>query len=81
MDSTQEHQKVLEQLVDMLTRPPVLAYPDFDQSFILHADVSEQGLVTTLYQQQDGKLQYVSLVTDRRPCHLPNKTTTCTAAS
>lgn len=56
MDLTQEHQKVLEQLVDMLTRPPVLAYPDFDQSFILHADVSEQGLGTTLYQQQDGKL-------------------------
>lgn len=56
---TPEHQRVLEQLVDMLTHPPVLAYPDFDQPFVLHTDASEQGLGAVLYQQQNGKLRVI----------------------
>ena len=30
IDWTPEHQRILERLVDMLTHPPVLAYPDFN---------------------------------------------------
>lgn len=58
IDWTPEHQ-ILEQLVDMLTHPPVLAYPDFDQPFVLHTDACEQGMGAVLYQQQDGKLHIV----------------------
>ncbi len=53
---TLEHQSTLGRLVDMLTHPPVLAYPDFEHPFILHIDASEQGLGAILYQCQDGKM-------------------------
>ena len=54
---TTEHQRVLEQLIDLLTNPPVLAYPDFSLPFSLHTDASEQGLGAVLYQRQEGKLR------------------------
>lgn len=56
---TVEHQRVLEGLVDMLTHPPVLGYPDFDLPFVLHTDASEQGLGAVLYQQQSGMLRVI----------------------
>lgn len=57
---TSEHQHVLEQLITMLTSPPVLAYPDFNSPFCLHTDASEQGLGAVLYQRQDGKLRVIA---------------------
>lgn len=56
---TSEHQEALEQLVTLLTNPPVLAYPDFNQPFTLHTDASDQGLGAVLYQRQNGKLRVV----------------------
>lgn len=56
---TIEHQRALEQLVDLLTNPPVLAYPDFNLPFRLHTDASDQGLGAVLYQQQNGKLRVI----------------------
>ena len=53
------HQTTLEELVDMLTHPPVLGYPDFDMPFVLHTDASEQGLGAVLYQKQDEKLRVI----------------------
>lgn len=50
-----EHRDVVAKLVDMLTNPPILAYPDFDLPFILHTDVSNEGLGAVLYQRQDNK--------------------------
>ena len=49
------HQEALEYLIDCLTKPPVMAYPDFISPFILHTDASEVGLSAVLYQRQDGK--------------------------
>lgn len=57
---TEEHQRVLEQLIHMLSNPPVLAYPDFDLPFVLHTDASEQGLGAVLYQRQEGKLRVIA---------------------
>lgn len=51
----EKHQDILEQLIDMLTKPPILAYPDFTQSFILHIDASQKGLGAVLYQNR-GKV-------------------------
>ncbi|XP_023201986.1 uncharacterized protein LOC111610961 [Xiphophorus maculatus] len=56
---TKEHQQVLEQLIDRLTKPPVLAYPDFDRPFTLHTDASQKGLGAVLYQVQDGKMRVI----------------------
>ena len=53
---TEEHQHILERLLDCLVEPPVLGFPDFSLPFILHTDASNQGLGAVLYQQQDDKL-------------------------
>ena len=43
------HQETLDTLVDAITSAPVLAYPDFEKSFIVHTDASEKGLGAVLY--------------------------------
>ncbi len=53
------HQETLEILVDGITSAPVLAYPDFEKSFIVHTDASEKGLGAVLYQRQGGKLRVI----------------------
>lgn len=54
-----EHQKILEHLIDILTHPPVLAYPIFDQPFVLHTDASQMGLGAVLYHNQDGRMRVI----------------------
>lgn len=56
---TLKHQRALEQLVTLLTNPPVLTYPDFSLPFTLHTDASDQGLGAVLYQRQHGKLRVI----------------------
>ena len=34
------HQLILDKLLTNVTEPPILAYPDFDLSFIPHRDAS-----------------------------------------
>ncbi|XP_035283511.1 interferon-induced very large GTPase 1-like [Anguilla anguilla] len=53
---TEEHQQVLEELIDCLTNPPVLGYPDLTQPFILHCEASQEGLGVVLYQRQSGNM-------------------------
>ncbi|KAL0199247.1 hypothetical protein M9458_007787, partial [Cirrhinus mrigala] len=55
-----KHQQSLDRLIDLLTSPPVLAYPDFDAPFVLHTDASEQGLGAVLYQRQEGRLRVIA---------------------
>ncbi len=56
---TKNHQQTLERLIEMLLKPPVLAYPNFNLPFSLHTDASERGLGAILYQRQDGKLRVI----------------------
>lgn len=44
----------MDYLVNVLTNLPVMAYPRFEDPFILHIDAKEQGLRA---QRQDGKLR------------------------
>lgn len=53
-------QEALEQLITAITNPPVMAYPDYSEPFILHTDASEQGLGAALYQRQEGKLRVIA---------------------
>lgn len=56
---TTEHQEIVSKFVDILTNPPVLAYPNFYLPFVLHTDASNQGLGAVLYQKQDNKLKVI----------------------
>lgn len=53
---TSEHRAIVSKFIEMLTNPPILAYPDFDLPFVLHTNASNEGLGAVLYQQQAGKL-------------------------
>lgn len=57
---TPDHSAVVSRLVDMLTSPPILAYPDYDSPFVLHTDASNEGLGAVLYQQQGNKLWVIA---------------------
>lgn len=57
---TPEHSAVVSRLVDTLTSPPILAYPDFNLPFVLHTDASNEGLGAVLYQQQGNKLRVIA---------------------
>lgn len=61
---TEEHHGVLHQLINTLTNPPVLAYPNFDLLFVVHTDASQQGLGVVLYQYPDGKLRVTPIVAE-----------------
>ena len=37
----EEHQAVLEKLLNKLVSPPIIGFSDFDQSFPLHIDASQ----------------------------------------
>ena len=53
------HQKILEDFIEELTNPPIMAFPDFEKPFILHTDASHDGLGAVLYQEQDGVLRVI----------------------
>ena len=54
-------QGAFQKLKDLLVSPPVLVYPNFDKSFVMHMDASIEGLGAVLEQEQeDGKLHPVA---------------------
>ena len=57
---TEEHQVALEHLTKHLTSPPVMAYANFEETFLLLTDALERGLGAVLYQQQNGVLRVIA---------------------
>ena len=57
---TAECEKAFQHLKEALTKPPLLAYPDFDKEFILSSDASLQAVGAVLSQSQDGKERVIS---------------------
>ena len=57
---THDCQRAFEILISKLTQPPILAYPDFKEPFILHIDASSGALGAALYQTQGGKQRVIA---------------------
>ena len=55
----QQHQRALNILVDLLSSPPILGYPDVSLPYTLFTDASKEGLGAVLYQHQDGQLRVI----------------------
>ena len=58
---TPEMHGVINEMVEELKSPNVIAFPDFNLPFIVHCDASQKGLGACLYQMQEGKLRIISL--------------------
>ena len=46
---SEDLQKIVEEIVEYLKSPQVIAYPDFSKPFIVHTDASQEGLGAALY--------------------------------
>ena len=55
-----ECQTALDQLKELCTTTPILAYADFTKPFKLHTDASVLGLVAVLYQMHEGLERVIS---------------------
>ena len=53
-------QKSFEEIVQILSSPLVLTYPDFDLPFIVNTDASQDGLGATLSQLQKGEEKVIA---------------------
>ena len=56
----EKHQEILDQMIEYLKSPQVMAYPNFDLPFFITTDASNEGLGSVLYQAQDGVDRVVS---------------------
>ena len=54
-----EHQQTLDELLDCLISLPVMAYPNYENQFIIHVEASQKGLGTVLYQQQNSTIRVI----------------------
>jgi hypothetical protein len=50
----EDQQKAMDQVIEKLTSPPILAYADYTLPFVLHTDAINVGLGAVLYQKQGG---------------------------
>ena len=57
---TGEHQGIVNEMIDYLKSPLVMAYPDFNLPFFVTTDASFHGLGSVLYQTQNGVDRVVS---------------------
>ena len=55
-----EHSSALEILVQRITSPPFLAYPQYNDTFLVHTDASHDDLGAVLYQRQAGILRVIA---------------------
>ena len=56
----QEQEDTFNRLKELLTSPPILAYPEFQKPFELHTDASGKGLGAVLYQIQNSQKKVIA---------------------
>ena len=57
---TEAANSAFEHLKESCVSTPILAYPDYQLSFILHTDSSSEGFGAVLCQRQEGKLRVIA---------------------
>ena len=57
---TPKHAEILSVLIERITSPPILAYPQHDKSFVVHTDVSQDGLGAVLHQKQSDVMRVIA---------------------
>ena len=50
----------MNEVVEYLQSPEVIAFPDFNIPFMVHCDASQSGLGAVLYQNQQNKIRVIS---------------------
>jgi len=69
-------QDSFEHLKCLLATPPILAYPDFSLTFVLHTDASSDGLGAVLEQDNNGQSHPVAYASRTISKHEANYSTT-----
>ena len=54
------HQNAFDQLIECLTNPPLLAYPEYTKPFLLRTDASKLGLGAVLCQEREGRFHVIA---------------------
>lgn len=57
---TQKHDECFNRIKSCITQPPCLAYPDFDQPFVVTSDASMNGVGATLSQEHTDKPRVIA---------------------
>ena len=57
---TPKHAEILSVLIERMTSPPILAYPQYDKPFVVHTDASQDGLSAILYLKQSDVKRVVA---------------------
>ena len=55
-----QRREALKELVEHVSNPPIMAYPDFSKTFTLHTDASKDGLGAVLYQNHDEIMRVIA---------------------
>jgi transposase InsO family protein len=56
---TQEYQEIYKAAINLLSSDLVLAFPNFEQKFVVGTDASDHGISAILYQEYDGRTYYI----------------------
>uniref|UniRef100_A0AC34FNR6 Reverse transcriptase n=1 Tax=Panagrolaimus sp. ES5 TaxID=591445 RepID=A0AC34FNR6_9BILA len=64
-DWQQQQQHAFEQLIDILTSPPVLQAPRADWPFLIYSDASSRGIGAAILQQGEDGLAHVVMYVSR----------------
>ena len=59
---TQTHADSLNILIERITSQPILAYPRYNEPFIVHTDACQVGLGAVLYQKQSDVMRVIAYV-------------------
>ena len=57
---TEQHQNILENLIESLKSAEIMVFPDFTLPFIVQCDASKNGLGAILYQKQNNEMKVIS---------------------